>query len=98
MESNTLSIGGIWLNESKAGKKYMKGSIRPYKIEEAPKEVQDALAVLTGYDVLVFKNDKKEEGSSAPDYRLCISEPRKKESQAVEDTFGSDKSEDDVPF
>ena len=93
---DTLSIGGVWLNESKAGKKYMKGTVSPYKIDDAPKDVQEAIETLRGYDILLFKNDKKEEGSSQPDYRLCFSKPRPK-SDAVENTFGG-KEEDDQPF
>lgn len=57
MSEKKKAIGGLWLNQSKGGKKYMSGSIN-------------------GQKIVMFKNDFKEEGSKAPDYKIFASEER----------------------
>ena len=40
---------------------------------------------INNLNVLIFKNQKKEEGSKQPDYRMFLSKPKKKEQPASED-------------
>jgi len=54
------SIGALWLNTSRAGKKYMSGVV----------EIDGAK-----HKVVVFKNDYKEEDKH-PDYKIYPSTPR----------------------
>lgn len=63
------SIGALWLNESKAGKKYMSGSIEIDGVK---------------HKVVVFKNDYKEEDKH-PDYKVYPSTPRDGQDQKPDD-------------
>lgn len=56
-------IGAIWIKESRTGKKFL-----------------SAYVTINGekINIVGFKNDYKEEGSSQPDYRLYESDPLKK--------------------
>lgn len=96
MENTKFSVGGIWLNESKAGVKYMKGKVSPYDKDEVSIEISQALTTLKGFDILIFKNTNKEEGSNAPDYRLYF-DPPQDAAGALKNTFAT-KADDDVPF
>lgn len=58
MENN--SLGALWINESKAGNKYMAG-----QIEVDGKKIK----------IVVFKNKFKEE-EKHPDYRIFPSQPK----------------------
>lgn len=56
------SIGGLWMNEAKSGKKYMSGSV-----EIKGEKVK----------IIVFKNDRnREEGDKKPDYKIYEHTPR----------------------
>src|SRR5690242_8958539 len=92
------SIGGLWLNESKQGNKYMSGSVT---IDG--KETK----------VIVFKNTRKKENERTPDYRIYLKGDdggsrggggggggygggsRRSETPPPQDSYGQD---DDVPF
>lgn len=54
------SIGALWMNESKDGKKYMSGSV--------------TIGGAT-HKIVVFKNNYKEEDKH-PDYKIYPSKPR----------------------
>lgn len=56
----TESMGALWLNESKSGKKYMSGVV----------EIGDEK-----HKIVVFKNDYKEEDKH-PDYKIYASQPK----------------------
>lgn len=67
------TIGALWIQKSqKNGKTFLSGNI---KLEEGEK-----------IKVIVFRNDRKEEGSKQPDYRIFRQKPMTK------------KDEEDVPF
>lgn len=67
-ESDMVSISGFWLNESKAGNKYMSGSLN----QEAIDAIVSAGA---GAKLMLFKvKEKKHEKS--PDYSLMIAPPK----------------------
>jgi uncharacterized protein (DUF736 family) len=55
------SIGGLWLNTDKNGKKYMSGAI---KIDGVDRRV------------VIFKNDFKQPGEKSPDYKVYPQEER----------------------
>lgn len=62
--SDLKQISGLWLKEKKTGGKMMTGSLNAQSIEA----IQD----LGPCNILIFKNDRKEEGSKQPDYQLFI--------------------------
>lgn len=62
MAGQMTQVGSFWLNTSKAGKKYMSGSI------DLPNQGR--------VKVVMFKNDHKKEGETSPDYKLFLSEDR----------------------
>lgn len=61
MAGQMTQVGSFWLNTSKAGKKYMSGSI------DLPNQGR--------VKVVMFKNEHKKEGETTPDYKVYLSEP-----------------------
>lgn len=61
MLDKSSEMGGLWLKESAAGKKYMSGKL-----------TLNGSAV----EVVVFKNEHKQQGERTPDYRVYVSRPR----------------------
>lgn len=62
MPARNDELGGLWLKEAQAsGKKYMSGRLT----------IGDE-----SVDVVVFKNEYKQEGERTPDYRVYRSQPR----------------------
>jgi hypothetical protein len=62
--SNLKQISGLWLKEKKNGGKMMTGSLNA--------EALETLLDLGPCNLLIFKNDRKEEGSKQPDYQLFV--------------------------
>jgi len=86
--SESVGRGGLWLNTSKSGIKYMSGEIT---------------FTYNGHSVTcklaVFKNTKKE--GKQPDYSVIVNDslPAKaKEPKKEEAELRNDEKEDDVPF
>lgn len=75
-----MNIGACWIKE-KDGKTYLSGQIRTPGLD---------------LNFAVFKNEKKDEGSSQPDYNIVWSPPKKEKSDkpAGESPF-DDKN---IPF
>lgn len=90
MENEKKNIGGLWLKTSKAGNKFMSGSI----------EIQGKK-----HQFVVFKNKHKAEGSNHPDYVVFPSNPIQSEQKktvhpaikAITDTF-ADIPDGEIPF
>ncbi len=66
---------GLW--KSDKGKKGISGVLKSLKTDDRNSDVNDIIAVLNESEGCalafhVFKNDKKEPGSKAPDYNLVI--------------------------
>ena len=72
------SIGGLWAKE-KNGKRFFSGSI-----EIAGQK----------HTFMVFKNDYKQEGDRAPDYKLMVSDEATQQAAPARDPFDESK----VPF
>ena len=72
MSEKKESIGALWLNESKTGKKYMSGLIEVGGVKQK---------------IVVFKNDYKQEDRH-PDYRIYASTPQSSAAPAEDDDEG----------
>lgn len=91
MENEKRNTGGLWLKTSKAGNKFMSGSI----------EIQGKK-----HQFVVFKNKHKEEGSNHPDYVIFPSNPVPSEQRqianpvvkAVTQAFVDDINNEEIPF
>jgi uncharacterized protein (DUF736 family) len=68
----TESIGALWSQKSQNGKMFLSGNI----------ELEEGKIA----KIIVFQNDRKEQGSKQPDYRIFLQKPMVK------------KDNDDVPF
>lgn len=84
------NIGGLWVNTSKKGQKYMSGNL-----------IWEDLKI----HLLVFKNDRRDgENPNAPTYRIMLNEEKMGEAlnrppEGKEPvSYDSLESEDDLPF
>jgi uncharacterized protein (DUF736 family) len=69
MPKDDKYIGALWVGKSQKGKMFLSGNIELVEGEKIK--------------IIVFKNERKEEGSKQPDYRILKQRP---------------KADDDVPF
>lgn len=76
-------IGGLWLNESQKGTKYMAG-----KLSMNGQEVK----------VVIFKNTFKKEGEKTPDYRVYLQEDQRQAKPQQQGQSLDDFGGDDTPF
>lgn len=97
MPARDDELGGLWLKQAQAsGKKYMSGRLT----------IGDE-----SVDVVVFKNEYKQEGDRTPDYRVYRSQPRQdaptrnaERGQGTHDRSrmvrenGLDDLDDEIPF
>ena len=65
--SEQISIGALWLKESKNGNKYMSGVIESEDLK------------INKMNIVVFKNSKSKD--SHPDYKIFLSEPRQQKTE-----------------
>lgn len=68
-------IGGLWVSESKAGRKYMSGSI----------EIDGEK-----FKIAVFRNDFKKPGDKSPDYTILCKELEAASAPPKADDFSDD--------
>jgi uncharacterized protein (DUF736 family) len=60
--SNEKYIGALWVGKSQKGKMFLSGNV---ELVEGDK-----------VKIIIFKNERKEEGSKQPDYRILRQKPK----------------------
>ena len=90
MSDDLIRASGLWLKERNGGGKFMSGQVR----ETIPE----------GAKLLIFKNDRKENGSNEPDYQLFYVQPEGQPPMQRADPGQRSQpepppvDEDDIPF
>ena len=87
MPDDLTRASGLWLKAGKRGK-FMSGQVSE--------------AIPAGAKLLIFRNDRKEAGSDAPDYSLFFVSPENQLPMQRAEPAQSDRSpqvlDDDIPF
>ena len=60
-EEKKKSIGGLWVNESKAGVKYLNGALKINDVD---------------HKIVIFKNTYKKDGDRTPDWNIFLKEEK----------------------